>query len=227
MALQERLQHLTQLKEMFAWQEINVRDDLQAYINADKKDVGGQSHLGDDDDGGVAAALAVLSRQADQANGTGDGSALASLSDIGLYASGSDGNDDEDSFSGGPDIIQTVTREGIQQAVGRFFTDDGLLKTEESSGSETDEAIETPLAELNSAVKILCDISGETSSTARRRRATMYYALNSKRSGNTEMNTTIDSTIWSLDPTKTNILFVDVRKGKNGASMLIKAFNNL
>ena len=57
-SLEERLAGLKAVEG--AVDRIDVRSDLDAYISSDKKDKGGASHLGDDDDGGVASALATL-----------------------------------------------------------------------------------------------------------------------------------------------------------------------
>ncbi|KAL7558610.1 hypothetical protein ACA910_019445 [Epithemia clementina (nom. ined.)] len=156
MALQERLRHLDQLEEQMT--DVDVRADLNEYINADKKDRGGQSHLGDDEDGGIASALAILSSHAESAV-------------HGEYAE-STLHDDEDEVDCA--MNKTVSRAQIEKAVADLF--------EEPAESSTLEP-----AELNNAVDLLCTVAKETSKTARRRRSTFCYSLNSKRSGNAEL----------------------------------------
>lgn len=62
-SLEERLIGLQAVEELA--RKIDVRSDLDKYITSDKKTRGGSSHLGDDDDGGVASALATLSSHVD------------------------------------------------------------------------------------------------------------------------------------------------------------------
>lgn len=64
-AIEQRLELVKRLEKSIEETETNVRQDLDAYISQDKKDRGGTSHLGDDDDGGIASALALLSSHAD------------------------------------------------------------------------------------------------------------------------------------------------------------------
>jgi hypothetical protein len=61
--IEERLRQLQSVEE--ALQGIDVRSDLDTYIESDKRERGGSCHLGDDDDGGIASALAVLSSHID------------------------------------------------------------------------------------------------------------------------------------------------------------------
>ena len=58
-SLEERLETLLQLVEDSIAQ-IQVPKDLQHYIARDKKERPGTSHLGEDDDGGIASASATL-----------------------------------------------------------------------------------------------------------------------------------------------------------------------
>jgi len=62
-SLEQRLKELEALEETI--ERIDVRSDLNAYITSDKRERGGLSPLGDDDDGGIASALAILSRHVD------------------------------------------------------------------------------------------------------------------------------------------------------------------
>ena len=58
-SIEDRLQNIGALERMA--ENIDLRADLDGYISADKKERGGSTWLGDDDDGGVASALAILS----------------------------------------------------------------------------------------------------------------------------------------------------------------------
>lgn len=67
--LEERLSNLEDLER--AVEQIDVRQDLNLYINADKNERGGSTWMGDDDDGGIASALAVLSSHVQGSTGIG------------------------------------------------------------------------------------------------------------------------------------------------------------
>lgn len=56
--LEDRMRHLVVLEN--AVDAIDVRKDIDGYITTDKTTPGGRSIAGEDDDGGIAAALAVL-----------------------------------------------------------------------------------------------------------------------------------------------------------------------
>mmetsp|Transcript_2096 Transcript_2096/g.3081 ORF Transcript_2096/g.3081 Transcript_2096/m.3081 type:complete len:900 (+) Transcript_2096:61-2760(+) len=67
--LEERMRSLEALEQ--AVEQIDVRQDLDLYITADKKERGGSTWMGDDDDGGIASALAVLSSHVQGSTGIG------------------------------------------------------------------------------------------------------------------------------------------------------------
>jgi len=71
-SIEERLANLEQLEKVVA--EIDVRQDLNMYIRADKKERGGSTWMGEYDDGGIASALAVLSSHVEGSTGMGPGS---------------------------------------------------------------------------------------------------------------------------------------------------------
>ena len=193
LALQERLRHLNDLESHIS--DIDVRADLNAYIAADKKDRGGQSHLGDDDDGGIASALAILSSHAESAD-HGE-----------TYADNTDDDDVIDSM-----IEKTVPRAHIQKAVDQLFED----PAESSSSSDT--------AALDKAVDLLCTVAKETSAPARRSRSTICYSLNSKRSGNAEVKSQsqFDGLVKVFDAMLTSCANEDdVAGGMSNAKMLM------
>eukprot|EP00581_Thalassiosira_minuscula_P019549 CAMPEP_0183721542 /NCGR_PEP_ID=MMETSP0737-20130205/13782_1 /TAXON_ID=385413 /ORGANISM="Thalassiosira miniscula, Strain CCMP1093" /LENGTH=1052 /DNA_ID=CAMNT_0025951569 /DNA_START=64 /DNA_END=3222 /DNA_ORIENTATION=- len=68
MALEERLQRLSVLET--AVEAIDVRKDIDNYIKNDKRMPGGRSRTGEEDDGGIAAALAVLNSHDHNLDGT-------------------------------------------------------------------------------------------------------------------------------------------------------------
>ena len=225
MAIQERLKHLSQVEEMMALHDIDVREDLQEYIKSDKRDVGGQSHLGDDDDGGTAAALSILSNHVDQEDGddNGGGDALASLADIGIYSSSSE-NDDEDSFSGGSDASKSVSRDAIQNAISQFFFEgEGFQSSEEGQSNADDDISKIMFEKLDSAIALLCDVAKEKTTHARRLRSTMCYTLNSKRSGNAEVASKVqfDGLVKVFDAILSSCAEDDDEKGLAHAKMLI------
>mmetsp|Transcript_28341 Transcript_28341/g.77808 ORF Transcript_28341/g.77808 Transcript_28341/m.77808 type:complete len:1156 (-) Transcript_28341:450-3917(-) len=214
-ALQERLQHLTELESLFELQEIDVRGDIKSYISADKRDAGGQSHMGDDDDGGVAAALSILSSHVEKEN-----NALSAMSDLSMYS------DDDDDTDGSVGISNLVSRDAIEEAVGAFFADDAELTKNESEDAEGDATAEQPPKDsdgLKEAIKLLSTVAKETSSSARRRRGTICYALNSKRSANAEIPSQIqfDRLVEVFDAVLTNCANDDGDRGLSHAKMLM------
>ena len=66
--LEDRLRRLDVLEA--AVSTIDSRSDIDAYISADKSTPGGRSRTGGDDDGGIAAALAVLNSHAEAGGGS-------------------------------------------------------------------------------------------------------------------------------------------------------------
>jgi hypothetical protein len=121
-AIQERLALVEQLEKNIAVAETNVRQDLNAYITQDKKERGGTSHLGDDDDGGIASALAVLSSHVDAQN-EGDHKAYDENWDIGS---------------------QSVSREDVLAAIDQLFdSEEPKQPNEDSSDTQSvDKAVE-------------------------------------------------------------------------------------
>jgi hypothetical protein len=165
--LEDRLRHLKELELMAG--SIDVRADLDAYITLDKKDRGGISHLGDDDDGGVASALAVLSSHVDGNMG------LAPVRTIQTDTGGEKEKED------------TTTPEMIEKAIEALFEDNKLLHQDTP---ESPESIKTRL-EFETSMNSVCNVASDNSPSARAKRSSICYFLNSKRSSNAEIKSPI------------------------------------
>ena len=167
-ALQERLKHLEELERVAEC--IDVRADMNHYITLDKKEEGGRSTLGDDDDGGVASALGVLSSHIDGDIGFGSNPLRQQDSDRDW--------DDDDSAS--PEILG----DGVEE----LFKDNPLLRSDAPS-----EDVKTVKAKekFERTVEMLCKTGNDRSSAGRSPRSTICYALNAKRSSNTRILTSI------------------------------------
>jgi hypothetical protein len=143
-------------------ENIDVRADLDAYITADKKERGGSTWLGDDDDCRVASALTILSSHVDGSMG------MAPSSKVSTEGWGTVEED-------------KVTPEKLEDAVDDLFRKNEFL---------LDTARDCPEAkhvrqEYQATVDFLCGVAKDPS--ARSRRSTVCYALNSKRSSNAEV----------------------------------------
>ena len=150
--IEERLQNIVELERTVA--RMDVRMDLDAYISHDKKERGGSTWLGDDDDGGVASALAVLSSHVDGSMGHTSPNRIT-ISDW--------NNEDDDE----------ITPEKLEDAVDDlFFEDYGLTTLSDSARNE-----------FERTVSFLCKVAEDRKHpSSRSRRSTICYALNSKRS---------------------------------------------
>jgi hypothetical protein len=160
-SIEDRMRNIAELERIA--DNIDCRADLDAYIIADKKEQGGSTWLGDDDDGGVASALAILSSHVDGSMGMGSTPAK-------VFSEGWDSLHDED-----------TTPEKLEDAVEDLFAkNDLLLETakEDKSKKETRD-------EFEATVEFLCTVAEDRS--ARSRRSTICYALNSKRSSSAEI----------------------------------------
>jgi hypothetical protein len=168
-ALKERLKQLEELESVA--NEIDVRADMNHYITLDKKLPGGQSFLGDDDDGGVASALAILNENAD-----GD---MGSHSRSKTYT---DDDNDEGEEGGDPDDVP-ITTEYLEEAVEKFFSNNPLLFT----SAPNDERTKNAQKEFESTVCRLCKVGEDRSPRARSLRSTICYTINAKRSSHSKI----------------------------------------
>ena len=147
-AIEARLVRLEQLEKVTA--QINVREDLNLYIMADKKERGGSTWMGDYDDGGIASALAILSSHVEGSTGMGPGS---------------------------PVYQQQTWSEELDEATSPEMLEDAINELFETELNGDVDKLES----FEKTVKLLCRVASEPN-TARSKRSTICYALNSKRS---------------------------------------------
>ena len=120
-AIEKRLELVEKLEKTIQETETRVREDLDNYITKDKKERGGTSHLGDDDDGGIASALAVLSSHVDAQNDF----------------------DSRNNVDQGGSEDPSVSREDVIAALDQFFlTDQQPASAESSQTWDVDKAVE-------------------------------------------------------------------------------------
>ena len=161
--LEDRLRNIEDLEHII--NRIDVRDDLNEYITADRKARGGSSWMGEDDDGGVASALAVLSSHVDGSMGMGNGFSMRARVD-------SEGWENKDENEG-------VTSEQLEDGVEEVFEENEHLS---STASPDDEKTKQARAKFEETVQLLCRVAEDEKATAARsRRSAICYALNSKR----------------------------------------------
>lgn len=164
-AIEDRLENIKALEQIA--DNINVRSDLDSYITKDKKERGGSTRLGDDDDGGVASALAVLSSHVD--------------GNMGLR--GSSSKLSTEGWS--EDVSEDISAEQLEDAIEALFEKNELLHDDAEKSDQVEKARE----EYDKVVEFLCKTASDKSSSASRsRRSTICYAVNSKRSSNAELD---------------------------------------
>lgn len=150
-SIEERLQSLVEVERIV--EGMDARVDLDAYITNDKSDRGGSTWLGDDDDGGIASALAVLSSHVDGSLGHTSPNRMATV-----------GWDDEEEDE------DDVTPEQLEDAVDDLFCEDFSLMSDKTR------------EEYEKTVTFLCKVAEDRKHvSSRSRRSTICYALNSKR----------------------------------------------
>jgi hypothetical protein len=161
-ALLEQLKAIEQLQEDV--DAIDVREDLNLYIEQDKRYPGGRTECfrDDNDDGGIASALAVLNCHT-FSTGANE---LSILRGSVLEGWGSEEKDG------------IVAREEIED-----FID--ILFQEEAEGEE--EAMKRSVEDIDAAVSFLVNAVKKPCEISRTHRAYVCYALNAKRSKQTEI----------------------------------------
>lgn len=168
-ALTERLQKLEELERIA--NTIDTRADVHRYITLDKQEAGGHSFMGDDDDGGVASAMAILNNHIDgnMYMGTDDKTALHNSS-----------SDCAESSHG-------LTVDLVEDSVEKFFINNPLLREDAPDNDQTTNARK----DFEAVVEKLCKLGKEKASSTRPLRSTMCYSLNSKRDGYPKIPTEI------------------------------------
>ena len=160
-SLEERLKGLREVELLL--DRVEPRKDLDQYIVMDKQESGGSSHLGDDDDGGIAAALAILSRHVEGSQGS---TLRTNCSDLSLTGSG----DSESS------------NEKIEEAIDGIVKENSLLAKD---ATETEAA--SALVSFESSIEFLCKAAMEMGTSGRANLSKICYALNSKRGTHAEI----------------------------------------
>jgi hypothetical protein len=201
-ALNERLAHLTRLEQTMA--HIDVRADLNNYIEHDKKEIyGATTRLGYGDDGGQASALAVLNCHSE---GVGLGVGVAGTA--ANYSSSSDRKQrkqDGDGYSEGSideDDENFMERGKIEEAVAMLFSHNfqdhanlyGEYDTPNSTNasfSRVEGSTSSTFIDFEQAVEFLIQITRDTKNTnkARACRASTCYAINRQRGIRTQLKT--------------------------------------
>jgi hypothetical protein len=174
-SIAEREKQLEELEKVV--NEINVRADMNHYITLDKKQPGGRSFLGDDDDGGVASALAVLNEHTD-----GDMAAESRIRTEEYHAQKMEGVEEEEA-----EDDSSVTPEYLEKAIEMFFENDPLLFSSAPDNSKTKAARK----EFETTVHKLCMIGKDKSPKARSRRSTICYTMNAKKGSHSKIQSKI------------------------------------
>eukprot|EP00591_Stephanopyxis_turris_P000565 CAMPEP_0195507744 /NCGR_PEP_ID=MMETSP0794_2-20130614/1134_1 /TAXON_ID=515487 /ORGANISM="Stephanopyxis turris, Strain CCMP 815" /LENGTH=814 /DNA_ID=CAMNT_0040634529 /DNA_START=204 /DNA_END=2646 /DNA_ORIENTATION=- len=165
-SLQERLLRIADLEKRV--DEIDVRADLDMYIEMDKKNHGELYGTigGEGDDGGIASALAVLNCHS-QGIGTGIGVA----GNVGSSVLEGWGSEEETGI---------VSQDEIESAIKQIF-DINFVETTDKDKKET----LSDLLEKN--ITFLVELVADPSTKSRTHRANVCYALNNLRSIQTEI----------------------------------------
>jgi hypothetical protein len=187
-SLQERLRDLDGLEHVL--NNIDVRADLDTYITADRKEIGGCSHLGDDDDGGIASALAVLSSHVDgiitgqetptKSSLTAATTPSASIStrQRGMsFDQSPDANNESDSNGEGD-----ISTEELNNALDKLFQRHPALDALDMNDlQDEDDDHEQYRIEFDNNVNFLYQSIAGNSKKGQKRRSLVCYLLNSKR----------------------------------------------
>jgi len=158
-SIKERLRLIDVLEKTV--NEIDIRSDLFHFVEHEKSDVpNGSSKMGDNDDGGLASALAVLNSHGE---GIGVGIGVAGMAELSSFTGWNDGEEGE-----------TYDREELEEAVGVLFGMDG---------SDSEKKIK-----FDKSVDFLVKAVGEKSVKARGYRASTCYAMNNHRGKVTQLH---------------------------------------
>ena len=136
-AAEDRLRRIKEVER--ALDGIDVRSDLDEFIECDRRDrPGARTRMGIDDDGGVASALAVLDSHGEERERGfyrgGDGG-TGTFEGWGGNRNGDDDNDNgrDDGCGGGRSVASSVavTRDDVEGMIDTIFGDDPHLLTDE------------------------------------------------------------------------------------------------
>lgn len=151
-SIYERLRLIEHLEK--AVNDVDVRSDLNTFIEHEKSEIpNGTSKLGDNDDGGVASALAVLNAHSE---GIGVGIGVAGMAELSSFSERNDNDEDK-----------IYDRESLEKAVGVLF-----------NPNFSDEESKTI---FDGSVELLSKAVGEKTVRARGYRASTCYAMNNFR----------------------------------------------
>ncbi len=163
----ERLKMINDLEEKI--NKIDVRSDLNAFIEHEKNEVpNGMSSLGDNDDGGVASALATLNSFSD---GIGVGVGVAGMAELSSFTGWNEDSEEE-----------VFERDDLEDAVAVLFNGE-IYKNIDAITTEK----EQNERELEKSITFLERAVGEKSIRGRGYRASTCYALNNHRGKNTQL----------------------------------------
>ncbi|KAL7484781.1 hypothetical protein ACHAW6_010396 [Cyclotella cf. meneghiniana] len=164
-SLQERMERFQKLEA--AVNAVDVRRDLDAYIQHDKLLPGGTSRGADTDDGGIASALAVLNSHIDDFFDVNRTNITRPNYFKGWSDAGEDENDNEEME---PDFFKAVIKMIFERKL-----PDGAVEDE-----KTQQKLKNALSNLNSVLL-------ERNHQGRTSRQAVLYELNNQRSFNTEI----------------------------------------
>ena len=166
--LKERLEMINELEEKI--ENIDVRKDLNLFIEHEKSEVpNGTTSLGDNDDGGIASALATLNSFSE---GIGVGVGVAGMAELSSFSGWNESEEGE-----------VFDRDDLEEAVDLLFTSECYS----NEGIDPEER-ENNLSELERSVQFVERAVSEKSIRARGYRASTCYALNNHRGKNTQLD---------------------------------------